>query len=151
MAQGSFSAQISSWVKETRGLRDAVYRGSAQRIVEIMQTPQAQGGNLRVDTGFLRASLEATTSSNLPPVTFKPDGIDAFPYDAGPINLVIAGAEISEPITVVYTANYARPREYGARGQPGDRWVGLSAQQWPQVVDQECAKAKASVESRQKG
>lgn len=151
MAQGSFSAKISSWVKETRERRDAVYRGSAQRIVEIMQTPRAAAGNLRIDTGFLRASLTATTGSSLPPMTFKPDGIDAFPYDAGPINLVINGAEISDPITVVYTANYARPREYGARGQPADRWVSLAAQQWPQVVDQECAKAKASVESRQKG
>ncbi|QPB10614.1 hypothetical protein [Bacteriophage sp. 438212] len=151
MAQGSFSAKISSWVKETRERRDAVYRGSAQRIVEIMQTPRAAGGNLRIDTGFLRASLTATTGTSLPPAKAKPEGVETFPYDAGPINLVIASAEISEPITVVYTANYARPREYGARGQPGDRWVGLAAQQWPQVVDQECARAKASAASRQKG
>ncbi len=151
MAQGAFSAKVSAWVKETKARRDAVYRGSAKEIVALMQTPRSQGGNLRVDTGFLRSSLVATTSSNLPSVTLKPDGIDAFPYDAGPINLVINGAEISEPITVVYTANYARPREYGANGQPPDRWVALAAQRWPQVVDQECAKAKASVESRQKG
>jgi len=143
MAQGSFSAQISSWVKETRERRDAVYRGSAQRIVEIMQTPRAAGGNLRIDTGFLRASLTATTGSSLPPMTFKPDGVEAFPYDAGPINLVIAGAEISEPITLVYTANYARAREYGANGQPADRWVALAGQRWPQVVEQECVRVRS--------
>lgn len=143
MAQGSFSAKISSWVKETRERRDAVYRGSAQRIVEIMQTPRAAGGNLRVDTGFLRASLVATVGGNLPPQTIKPDGVAAFTYDAAAINLVIAGAEINEPITAVYTANYARPREYGARGQAGDRWVALASQRWHQVVEQECAEARA--------
>lgn len=148
MAQGSFSAQISAWVKETKARQVAVYKGSAQEIVSIMQTPRGEGGNLRVDTGFLRASLTASIGSNLPPVTFKPTGVAAVPYDAGPINLVIAGAEIGDPITVVYTANYARPREYGARGQAGDRWVALAAQQWPQVVAQECAKAQASVASR---
>lgn len=151
MAQGAFSAKVSAWVKETKARRDAVYRGSAQEIVAGMQTPRNEGGNLRVETGYLRSSLVATTSDTLPAVTFKPDGIDAFPYDAGPISLVINGAEISEPITVVYTANYARPREYGARGQPADRWVALAAQRWPQVVEQQCAKARASVQSRQKG
>lgn len=143
MAQGAFSAKISSWVKETRERRDAVYRGSAQRIVAIMQTPRAAGGNLRVDTGFLRASLVATVGGNLPPQTIKPEGVAAFTYDAASINLVIAGAEINEPITAVYTANYARPREYGARGQAGDRWVALASQRWPQVVEQECAEARA--------
>lgn len=151
MAQGAFSAKISAWVKETKERRDAVYRGSAQQIVALMQTPRSEGGNLRTDTGFMRASLVATTRAGLPPVTFKPPNVTKFSYDAGPINLVINGAEISEPITVVYTANYARPREYGARGQPADRWVALAAQRWPQVVEQECAKAKASVQSRQKG
>lgn len=144
MAQGAFSAKTSSWVRETKERRDAVYKGSAQEIVSIMQTPRGAGGNLRVDTGFLRASLTAVVGGALPPQTIKPDGVPAFAYDPGPINLVIAGAEISEPITVVYTANYARPREYGARGQAADRWVALAAQRWPQVVEQECAKAKAS-------
>lgn len=143
MAQGSFSAQISIWVKETRERRDAVYRGSAQRIVEIMQTPRGAGGNLRVDTGFLRASLVVTTSTALPPQTIKPDGPWAFSYDAAATSLVIAGADIKDPITAVYTANYARPREYGARGQAGDRWVALASQRWPEVVEQECAEAKS--------
>lgn len=148
MAQGSFSAQVSAWVKEAKARQVAVYKGSAQEVVSIMQTSRAEGGNLRIDTGFLRASLTANTTGVMSPVTYKPKGIDRFPYDAGPINLVIIGADIKDPITVVYTANYARPREYGARGQTGDRWVALAAQQWPQVVAQQCAKVQASVASR---
>lgn len=143
MAQGSFAAQISGWVKETKERRDAVHKGSAQRVVAIMQTPRREGGNLRIETGFLRSSLVASTSDALPAQTTKPDGGGVFSYDAGPINLIIANADIKDPITVVYTANYARPREYGARGQAPDRWVALAAQRWPQVVEQECLEAKS--------
>lgn len=143
MAQGSFKAQVDGWVGETKGRMGAVHRESAQRIVSIMQTPRAAGGNLRVDTGFLRASLVATTSLALPMQRDKPDGPASFSYDGGQVNLVIAGADIKDPITAVYTADYARPREYGARGQPGDRWVALAAQQWPRVVNEVVAEAKA--------
>lgn len=143
MAQGSFSAKVSAWVRETKERREAVHKASAQRVVEIMQTPRGAGGNLRVDTGFLRASLVGLTGTSLPAQTIKPDGVEAFSYDGAQINLVIAGADITQPLTFVYTASYARPREYGARGQAPDRWVALAAQQWPQVVDQVCNEAKA--------
>lgn len=53
----------------------------------------------------------------------------------------------------VVQSTYANdiPVGYGARGQAPDRWVALAAQRWPQVVEQECAKAKASVDSRAGG
>jgi len=143
MTQGRFAAEVSAWAAKTKERMDAVHRESAQRIVGVMQTPRAAGGNLRVDTGFLRASLVATTTGVLPPTTGKPDEAGAFSYNAGTINLVIAGADIKDPITVVYTANYARAREYGARGQPGDRWVSLAAQQWQRVVSEVVTEAKA--------
>ena len=63
MAQGSFSATVSEWVAKTKQRQEAVYKGSAQTIVSYMQTTRAAGGNLRVDTGFLRASLIATTGA----------------------------------------------------------------------------------------
>jgi len=143
MAQGSFAAQVSDWVRETKARTDAVYRESAQRVVETMQVPRAAGGNMRVDTGFLRASLVATTTGILPPLQAKPDGVAAFAYDAGQINLVINGADITNTITVAYTANYARPREYGSRGQPGDRFVALAAQQWQRIVSEVATEAQA--------
>lgn len=144
MAQGSFSGQISKWVAETKERRDAVHRGSAQRIIAIMQTTRNQGGALRFDTGYLRSSLVVTNNSALPMATDKPDGIPAFTYDAAQTSLVILNADIKDPIQAVYSARYAIYREFGARGQPGDRWVALASQQWPQVVASECEKAKAA-------
>lgn len=143
MAQGRFAADVSAWVRKTKERQTAVYRESAQRVVEVMQTPRSAGGAMRIDTGFLRASLVAVTNDRLPPMRDKPDGIAAFPYDAGQINLVINGAEINEPITVAYTARYARPREYGARGQAPDRFVGLAAQQWQRIVAEVAREAQA--------
>lgn len=143
MAQGRFSSQVSAWVAETKDRQDRVYRESAKRIIAIMQTPRSLGGNLRFETGFLRASLVATLSDTLPMQTFKPDGVEHFEWDAPAMNLVIAGADIKDPITAVYTANYARPREYGARGQTPDRFVALAAQRWQQVVNEVCAEAQS--------
>lgn len=143
MAQGSFHVQVTAWVRETKERREKVHRESAERIVAIMQTPRGAGGNLRVDTGFLRASLVATTGTALPMTVQKPDGPQSFIYDAGPINLVINGVDIRQPVSIVYTANYARHREYGANGHPGDRWVALAAQQWVQTVNQVCTEAQS--------
>lgn len=143
-SQGSFTAQVRAFAERARTRMDAVHRASAQRVIEVMQTPRAMGGNLRVDTGFLRASLVVTTSNVLPAVTFKTDGVGSFTYDGGQASLVIAGAGIRDPITAAYTANYARPREYGSRGQPGDGWVRLAAQQWPRIVREIVAEVRAA-------
>lgn len=144
MAQGSYSAEVDRQVAQTKALMLAVRNESIERHVEIMQTPRAQGGNLRVDTGFLRASLRFAVGQANFAITYKPEGEGAkFAFDSAAVSLVLAGADIEDPIEAVYTANYARPREYGARGQPGDRWVALAAQQWPQVVDGVVADLKA--------
>lgn len=146
MAQGSFSATVSQWVRETKARQTAVFRESAQRTVDVAQTPVSQGGRMRVDTGFLRASLQAVIGDGNFTLRAKPDGAASFAYDAGAVSLVIAKATIIDPITVGYTANYARPREYGARGQAGDRFVGLAAQQFPRIVREVCAEARKRVE-----
>lgn len=140
---GSFEAQVSAWVAATKQRTVAVRNESAQRIVEIAQRPMAAGGRMRVDTGFLRASLLATTSTALPGPTFKPDGDVRFSYDPGQVALTIAGADLDDVITAVWTANYARPRNYGSRGQPGDHFRDLAAQQWTNVVAQVAAEAQS--------
>jgi len=140
---GPFSAKVDAWTRQTKERMSAVHKESAQRTVAVMQTPRGAGGNLRVDTGFLRASLVGVIGENLPAQTTAPEGMTRASYDAGPISLVIAGADLTDTISVVYTANYAIPREYGSRGQPGDRWVALAAQQWPQIVGQVATEAKA--------
>lgn len=194
MAQGSFSAQVSQWVRDTKERQVAVRDASVQSIIEIMQEPGPSramtakavasgtglgktkadgsrgvskkafgpisqpggGGLLPVDTGFLRASLKVSIGEALPPIAETPDE-GTFTWDPGEVSLALDGSKLSDTILAVYTAAYARRIEYGFKGkdslgreysQSGSRFVALAAQRWPQVVEQECAKAKASVASR---
>lgn len=130
----SYTAQVDQDVAQVKELMLLARNEGVERQVELMQTPVGAGGNLRVDTGFLRASLKAAVGHANFTVTFRPDGEAKYSFDLGEVSLVIAGAELEDAIEVVYTANYARPREYGARGQQGDRWVALSSQRWPQTM-----------------
>lgn len=147
MAQGSFGATVSAWVAEKKTRMVAVRNESVQRTIEIAQTPRGKGGNLRVDTGFLRASLmfaagDANFTLRENPKPDAPKGsLDS--YNPGQLTLILAGTPLGKPIVAVWTANYARPREYGARGQAGDRWVGLAAQQWLRIVDEVSREAQA--------
>ena len=96
-----------------------------------------------VDTNFLRASVQAGIGQVNFTAREKPAGVGRFSYDAGQVSLVIANSDIGDTITVMWTANYARHVEYGARGRPGRRFVGLAAQQWPQIVEQVAREAQA--------
>lgn len=150
--QKSFSAQVSEWVKEIKERQIAVRNEAAQRVIEVMQTPVGKGGNLPFDTGFLRASLMAVIGEAKFELTEAPHGAGAVPYNAGQVTLIIAKAELSDPIEAVYTAKYARRMEYGFVGkdslgrtynQAGRRFVALAAQQWPRIVAEVATEAKA--------
>lgn len=131
---GGFAAGVSGWAAATKERIKAVRNESAQRVVEIMQTPVGAGGNMPVRDGFLRASLVATTGAAPTPSLPKPEEGRPYTYDAGDVALVIASAGMSDAITFAYTANYARPVNYGSRGRPGRLFVDLAAQQWERVV-----------------
>jgi len=111
--QTSFSAVVSAWVAQTKERMSAVRKEAAQRVVDIMQTPVALGGNLPVATGFLRASLQGQVGMGNFSAKLKPEGAAKFTYDGGEVSLVIASAGPADPITFAYTANYAQHVEYG--------------------------------------
>lgn len=131
----SFSAQVSDWVRQTKGASKAVLKQSAQELVNEAQTPRALGGRMRVDTGFLRASLMASTAS-MPKInpSAKPAEGGTFAWTEAEIAVVLAGADLGDTIYFGWTAAYAAHREFGARGQPPDAFVRSAAQKWPQIV-----------------
>lgn len=138
----SFTASIDAWVAETRARMDAVFKNSAEYVSEdvIDRTP--------VDTGFLRASL---TASTVEPPEIRKDarpgkGATAGSF-AGPTNyaLVINNMELGQTLYMGFTASYARHVEYGARGRQGVGMVRLAAQAWPDHVARAVREAKAAV------
>jgi hypothetical protein len=148
---GTFSAKVSAWAAKSKDRMVAVRNTAVERVVEIAQTPIAAGGALPVDTGFLRASLQATTGAAVPAKRGKPGQGGAFSYDPGDLTLVLAGATLDDVITIAWTADYARHVEYGARGRPGRAFMRLAAQQWPRAVSEASAGVEASVRNRRGG
>lgn len=139
----TFSGKISAWVRERNERETAVFRESAQRLIEVMQTPVSQGGRMRVDTGFLRASLMVSLGDanfsirQAPPDPRKP-GDTSVIYQPSDAAVVIAQAEIADKITATYTAAYARAREYR-----GDAFRAMAVMQWPQIVSEVCREAQS--------
>ena len=144
MAKLSFSAAVAQWADKVEGAAEAIFKEATQEVVEEMQRPVGQGGRMRVDTGFLRASLLASSTA-MPAITASAMPVTGGTYapDFGQIEAVIAGADIGDTLYFGYTAAYAGYREYGANGQPADGFVRLAAQNWPIIVDRKAAELKA--------
>jgi len=144
MATLSFSAAVAQWADKVEGAVEAVFKEATQEVVEHMQKPAGHGGRMRVDTGFLRASLLASSTS-MPAInaSSKPTEGRAYSPDFAQVEAVIAGADIGDTLYFGYTAAYAGHREYGANGQPADGFVRMAAQNWPIIVDRKAAELKA--------
>ena len=136
---GRFSAQVSSWVRETKERQTAVFRIAVQSVADDMLTTVHNGGNMPIDTGNLRRSLRGSTSA-MPSIR---DGVVAFSSDGGQIELTIAGAEITDTIYLGFQAAYGPRMNYGFTGtdklgrkynQAGFHFVDKAAQKWPQFV-----------------
>lgn len=140
----SFSAAVSEWVKKSERRMELVFKESTQRLVSEMQTPVGQGGNMPIDTGFLRNSVQATTEAPVPinPAArpIKPPGHKSgdviYPYKEGDVSLTILSARLGQTIYVTYTAAYARVQE-SRRG-----FVRLAAQRWQKIVKDVSAEAR---------
>lgn len=132
----SFAAQVAERVATYQKRLEATFRESAQDLEEEVTKPTAQGGRMRVKTGFLRGSLMASTAS-MPQIS--PDGRpvegETYSLDSGAIEAVIVGAQIGDTIYLGFTAAYARPREYK------DGFVAGAAMQWQQIVDRNAKRA----------
>lgn len=129
---GTFSAQVSQWVSDLEEVHLDIFRESAKRVIEDMLTPRAVGGAMPVVTGFLRSSLQASTSE-MPTLQADAKPVEGATYTPdGTVNLVIAGAELGETIYAGFTAVYARRVNY----ETGYLFVELSAQKWQAIVAQ---------------
>lgn len=139
----TFSAQIDEWCRKVEGAEEAIVKESAQEVVAKMQTPRGAGGRMRVDTGFLRASLMASTTA-MPQINPGARPVEGGVYTPDlTIEAVIAGSELGQTLFFGYTASYAGYREFGANGQPPDAFVRTAAQMWPAIVGEKTAELKS--------
>ncbi|MCG8447862.1 MAG: HK97 gp10 family phage protein [Hyphomicrobiales bacterium] len=139
----SFSAQVGDWVQKSERRMEAVFKESTQRVIEEAQKTRKEGGRMRVDTGFLRASLMASTAAmpllraGARPAPNTPD--NSVLYESDQVALVIAGAGVGDTIYAGYTAEYAAARE------SKDAFVTSAALKWQQIVNQVVAETRGRV------
>ncbi|MCB5411781.1 hypothetical protein [Pseudogemmobacter faecipullorum] len=128
----SFAAQMADLADKTLAQIEAVTGAASQELLEIAQTPVAQGGRMPVDDGFLRGSLATGLNGTLG----KPD-VNSY-------ELTIAGFELGDTIEAVWTAEYARARHYKPEdfGQGGGMWRDAAAAQWQDLINKHAARLK---------
>lgn len=139
MASKRFSAQVEAFVTKAKLKLETVVKEAAQDVFRIAQTPVAQGGNMPVDTGFLRNTFVSELNGG--GLTSGPDAYI----------LSIAGYELGDTIFGGWTAEYAMRMEYGFVGedaagrnfnQAGRFFMNSAAQQWQQIVARHAAEIR---------
>lgn len=159
--ESSFTAQVDRIVANTEKRLDLVMKQSLINTINDMQkvgpsvastkaaiksagdkigpvAAAGEGGRMRVDTGFLRASGQLSFNGMPTGPSRKPEdaGPGSFKWDGAELNTKLATAEIGATIYWGWTANYAKYRE------AYDGFMHAALQNWQKTVDAVVAEAK---------
>lgn len=129
---------VDAWCRESVERLEAVWKESVQELCSI-----ANNG-VPVDTGFARASFQASTSEmpQIDPGATNKSRAAVAQNDAQ-VASVIASANLGDTIYAGWTAAYILPLEYGHSQQAPQGFARLAAMQWPQIVQAKLAEAKS--------
>lgn len=128
MAKSDFASQVGAFVAKSDARMTAVFRQSAQDVINEAQEPRGRGGNMPIRTGFLRNTGDAAINKLPVGESKPPEGVETFAWDATAALLVINQAKLGDTIFFGWSAEYARYMEtrYG--------FLRLAAQNWPTIV-----------------
>lgn len=131
-AYRSLAADIEDIVAVSEKRMIALMRQSLQDVINEAQLATAKGGRMRVDTGFLRASGQASLTGLPTGPSMKPDEATRHSFDDGsaPTNVTVQLSELKMGATFYFgwTANYARYRELY------DGFLEGALQNWSRIV-----------------
>lgn len=143
---GKFGDKVGEFSRKFEGRIRAIARTAVQSTISDAQRTRGEGGRMRVDTGFLRASIQAALNGPPSGPTTNEGG------HGGKRKYAVGSQAAGEPVAVVllkwdlwkgdsfyvgWTANYARPREFK------DGFLRGAAEKW----DANVAKAVKQVEA----
>lgn len=150
MADRSFAASIASFRDKTKAQMQAVLAESVQDVMDIAQTPVANGGRIPVDTGHLLNSVATELNgARLGGGSDKPDKSGASSTAA--IALLVTEMQPGDVARIGWTAAHAARQHEGFVGedslgrtfnQEGKRWIDGAAAQWPQIVERNAKRLK---------
>lgn len=128
--------QLDAWAAKAKGRTETVLRTAVSDMVEDMQETTAQGGRMRVDTEFLRDSINAgagTVPSGPSDPKVDPQG------NSHNVFITINAWDGKQPLYIGYSANYAAHRELY------DGFIEGAVQKWPEFVGDALTKAKREI------
>jgi hypothetical protein len=126
-----FVADVSAFADKTADQMLRVAKQSIQDTIRIAQRTVADGGDMPVDTGFLRNRLVTELRG-----AQVAEGADSY-------ILGLSSLQLGDPFQVAWTAEYAIPRHYMVGvGQGGGLWRDKAAQQWSRLVAQNAARVR---------
>lgn len=136
----TFIASVDDWIKKSEARIEYVAKEATSRVINEAQKPVSKGGNMRVDTGFLRNSgmasigvLPSGQETNL-----NPD-LKLLDYDFAESAITINKWKVGEVLYFGWVANYARYRENK------DGFMRRAAQNWQQHVKETVRDAKVAI------
>lgn len=135
----SFASQVGEFVAKSPDRMLAVFKQSAQDLVNEVQTPWYKGGNMRVDTGFLMNSGMAQLNGLPSGESVRPDEYDNKDYNTAPAFSVISSATLDDTIVFGWVANYAIFVE--ARFA----FARLAAQNWDEIVQRNAKRLEKAI------
>lgn len=136
-----FADQVKAFTDKAKARQAAIFKGSAERVLQRAGIPKAQGGRMPVDTGFLRNSARAS--------------LEGVPTSAsGDPPLVFATMKLGQTVTVGWTAAYALRMEHGFVGedslgrkyaQAGNGFLRAEVQNWAFIVNEVTQEVQAQI------
>lgn len=129
----SFAKDVAGFKGRFRKRLRAVAKESVQQTVNRANTPQAQGGRMPVDTGFLRSSINGEIG-RMP--TGPSEGMGPLSGSGFTASLIRWNPETGEAFFAGWTAKYARFMEYRYG------FVRGSTELWDQTVAREAQRAR---------
>jgi len=121
-----FIADVKAFADKTADQMLRVAKQSLQDVIRQAQTPVAQGGDMPVDTGFLRNSLVIEVNGGQ-----TSEGGDSY-------ILGISALQLGDPFQAYWGSSkvgYAIPRHYMVgTSKGGGLWRDKAAQKWPFYV-----------------
>ena len=137
----SFDRQVAKYALEYAERFRAVARTAVNDTAHMASVPVGKGGRMRIDTGFLRASIQGAVQS-MPSGPTTNEGKRNYPagsfISGEPVAVALLRWNPNDgtPFFVGWTANYARKRE------AYDGFMRGAVEKWDQTV----AKAAKKVE-----
>jgi len=134
-----FGQQVAAHAERYKKRMRAVAKESVQQTVAIAQQPRGEGGRMRVDTGFLRASIAGNVGSMPSGESENPGGAFNYEGTATSVALLKWNPELGETLYIGWVANYSKYRE------SQDGFLRGSVELWPRTVNEVAQKVKALI------